>query len=87
MAMRFLGDVEWDSKALSVRAVTGFGEVLCRVPRDTIHALPVYSDAIEREIRSHRRAIMERLVPALSAKLSITDRSEAIELFPWDVTP
>ena len=87
MKIKFIGDVEWDGKALSARAVTGFGEVLCRVPRDTIHALPVYSDAIEREIRSQRHAIMERLAPVLGAKLALAGRSETIELLPWEVAP
>ncbi|WP_271601026.1 hypothetical protein [Bradyrhizobium sp. CCBAU 45384] len=85
MKIKFVSDVEWDGKALSARVVTGFGEVLCRVPRDTIHALPVYSDAIEREIRSQRHAIMERLAPALGAKLAIANRDRVIELLPSEV--
>ena len=85
MTVEFIGDVEWDGKALLIKAVTGLGQVPCRIPRDTIHALPVYSDAIEREIRSQRRAILERLAPALRAKLSAAESIETVELFPWEV--
>jgi hypothetical protein len=85
MTVEFVGDVEWDGKALLIRAVTGLGQVLCRIPRNTIHALPIYSDAIEREIRSERREILERLAPALRAKLSAMESAGTVELFPWDV--
>ena len=85
MSIKFVGDIEWDGAALCARVATGFGEVLCRVPRETIHAIPVYSDAIEREIRSQRHMIMERLAPALGAKLAVADRDRAIELLPSEV--
>jgi hypothetical protein len=76
---------KWDGKALLIRALTAQGQVLCRISRDTIHALPIHSDAIEREIRSERREILERLAPALRAKLSAMKSAGTVELFPWDV--
>jgi hypothetical protein len=39
------------------------------VPRDTIHTLSLYNDAIEREIDRDRRDMIERLRPALVAKI------------------
>lgn len=48
MSVEFIG-VEWDGLGLPVHAFTSVGQVLTRIPRDTIHAIPFYSDAIERD--------------------------------------
>jgi hypothetical protein len=79
------GGVEWDGAALSVQAATDAGQVLCKIPRATIHALPIYSDAIEREIRAERYAIVDMLAPTLRAKMSAAASTETVELFPWEV--
>ena len=42
--------VTWDGQALLVPGTTESGQVVCRVPRNTIHMLRLYSDAIGREI-------------------------------------
>ncbi|MGL3107829.1 hypothetical protein [Bradyrhizobium sp. BR 1432] len=83
--IEFVGEVEWDGKALLILAVTEFGHVLCRIPRETIHALWLYSDAIEREIRLERHLILERLAPALCAKISALRANEPVDLWPSDV--
>jgi hypothetical protein len=57
------------------------GRVICRVPRETIHKLRPYSDAIGREIHLERHNIVERLAPFLMAKLSRAAAGETLELF------
>lgn len=71
-SIEFVGKIEWDGKAIVVGAATPFGRVSCRIPRETIHALPIYSDALEREIRLERHLILERLAPAQRAKISVS---------------
>ncbi|MEY9884270.1 hypothetical protein [Bradyrhizobium sp. USDA 329] len=83
--VEFVGEIEWDGKAIVVGAATPFGHVSCRIPRETIHALPVYSDALEREIRLERHLILERLAPALRAKISTSGAGEPVDLWPWEI--
>jgi hypothetical protein len=85
MTARLLDEITWDGQALLVSAATENGRVVCRVPRETIHQLRHYSDAISREIKLERRNIVEKLAPFLVAKLSRTAASETLELFPWEV--
>ncbi|MDA9426960.1 MULTISPECIES: hypothetical protein [Bradyrhizobium] len=84
--VEFVGEIEWDGKAIVVGAATPFGHVSCRIPRETIHALPVYSDALEREIRLERHLILERLAPALRAKISRSAAGEPVDLWPWEIS-
>jgi hypothetical protein len=42
---------------------TDNGQVTCRVPRETIYALRIYSDIVGREIQLERRKIVERRAP------------------------
>ncbi|RTE92017.1 hypothetical protein [Bradyrhizobium sp. LVM 105] len=84
--IEFVGEVEWDGKAIVIRAVTPSGHVSCRIPRETIHAIPIYSDALEREIRLERRLILERLAPALCAKISTSGAGELVNLWPWEIS-
>lgn len=81
MSIEFI-DVEWDGAGLLVHASVGVGQVPRRTPRDTIHAIPFYSDAIEREIRSERLSLLQKLTPALRAKLTV---AEQVELLPSDI--
>lgn len=82
----FVDEIEWDGKALFIKATTEFGHVPCRIPRETIHALRLYSDAIEREIRLERQLILEQLAPALRAKISALTAGRPVELWPWEVS-
>ncbi|WP_334409559.1 hypothetical protein [Bradyrhizobium sp. AZCC 1721] len=77
--------VTWDGQALLVPATTDSGQIVCKVPRNTIHMLRLYSDAIGREIHLERQRIAEKLAPFLAAKLSQAPNVEAVELFPWEV--
>jgi hypothetical protein len=85
MGVRLLDEIAWDGQVLLVAAATDNGQVTCRVPRETIHALRLYSDIIGREIELERRKIVERLAPFLIAKLSRTPADETLELFPSEV--
>jgi hypothetical protein len=85
MAAQLLDDIIWDGQALLVAASTENGHVTCRVPRETIHALRMYADAISREIQTERHSIVEKLAPFLIAKLSQAAAGEAPELLPCDV--
>lgn len=84
--IEFVGEIEWDGKAIVVGAATPFGQVSCRIPRETIHALPIYSDALDREIRLERHLILERLAPALRAKISTSGTGEPVDLWPWEIS-
>ena len=59
--------------------------VSCKVPRDTVHAIRLYSDAIGREIYLERHRIIQRLAPFLQAKLSHAEAGQTIELLPSEV--
>jgi hypothetical protein len=87
--IQFENEIEWDGKRLSVWAVTHRGRVLCEVPRDTIHMLSIYNDAIEGEIKRDRHDIFERLRPALVIKIAQNASDAAsmnpILLFPEDL--
>jgi hypothetical protein len=85
MAAQLLDEITWDGQALLVAAETDNGQVTCRVPRETIHALRIYSDIIGREIQGERRKIVERLAPFLIAKLSQAAAGETPELLPSEV--
>src|ERR1700730_3803656 len=85
MAVQLLDEITWDGQALLVVAATENGHVICRVPRETIHALRIYSDIIGREIQLERRNIVEKLAPFLIAKLSQVAAGATPELLPWEV--
>jgi hypothetical protein len=68
--IQFEDEIEWDGTNLTVWAATPRGRVLCEVRRDTIHTLSIYNDAIEREIERDRHDILERLRPAIVAKIA-----------------
>lgn len=85
MGSLVVDQVTWDGQAPLVPATTDSGQVVCKVPRNTIHMLRLYSDAIGREIHLERHRIAEKLAPFLTAKLSQAPNVEAVELFPWEV--
>ena len=66
MAAQLLDEITWDGQALLVAAATENGHMICRMPRETIHALRIY----RREIQLEWRNIGEKLAPFLIAKLS-----------------
>jgi hypothetical protein len=68
--IQFENEISWNGSSLLVWAVTHRGRILCEVPRNTIHSLSIYNDAIEREIERDRQDIFERLRPALVAKIA-----------------
>jgi len=85
MAAEFSNQIDWDGDALYFEAATDIGQVICKVPRDTVHVIRLYSDAIGREIFLERHRIVQRLAPSLRAKLSFAEAGQMIELLPSDV--
>jgi hypothetical protein len=85
MTVRLLDEIIWDGKALVVTGAIRDGQAICRVPRETIHRLRPYSDAISREIKLERQEIVERLAPFLKAKLLDAAAGETVELYPSDI--
>jgi hypothetical protein len=83
--VEFSSQIDWDGQALYFEAATEIGRVTCRVPRDTVHVIRLYSDAIGREIYLERHRIVQKLAPFLRAKLSFVEAGETIELLPSDV--
>jgi|UPI0004828572 hypothetical protein len=79
------GEVVWDGRALLVPAAVPSGQAICRIPRETVHVLRLYSDALGREINLERRNIVEKLAPFLMTKLARANHGEVVELFPWEV--
>jgi len=64
-------EIEWDGRELSITIQTDTGSVLCTIPRDTIHGIPIYSDAVGWEIERNKADIFERLKSALSNKINL----------------
>ena len=85
MAAEFSNQIDWDGKALYLEAATDVGRVTCKVPRDTVHVIRLYSDAIGREIYLERHRIVQKLAPFLRAKLLFAEAGQVIELLPCDV--
>ena len=76
MAAEFSNQIDWDGQALYIEAATDVGPVSCKVPRDTVHVIRLYSDAIGREIYLERHRIVQKLSPFLQAKLSFAEAGQ-----------
>jgi hypothetical protein len=63
-------EIEWNGRELSITVRTDTGSVLCTIPRDTIHGIPIYNDAVGWEIERNKADIFERLKSALSNKIN-----------------
>jgi hypothetical protein len=64
-------EIEWNGRELSITVRTDIGSVLCTIPRDTIHSIPIYNDAVSWEIERNKADIFERLKSALSNKINL----------------
>lgn len=85
LATQFSNQIDWDGSSLCVEAATDAGRVTCKIPRETVHVLRLYSDAIGREIHLERHRILEKLAPFLLAKLARAEPGQTIELLPAEV--
>jgi hypothetical protein len=61
--------IEWNGHELSITIQTDTGPVVCTVPRETIHGISIYNDAVSWEIERYKSDIFDRLKHALSAKI------------------
>jgi hypothetical protein len=77
-------DVQWDGERLLVWAITSTSRVLCEIPRDTIHHVPLYSDAITREIARDKDEIVDRLRLYVIAKVA-NHKGISVRLRPTDL--
>jgi hypothetical protein len=83
--IQFDSEIQWDGNHLSVWAVNNGARILCRIPRATIHEVPLFGDVLTREIARDRVEIFDRLRPALAAKI-VRESSGPVELQPTDLT-
>jgi len=81
--------IVWDGNSLSAIVAIDNRRVTCVIPRETIHTLPLYGDAVGWEIDRHKLDIFERVKIALGSKLASTDGLHAthVELACDDLWP
>ena len=82
--IQFDSEIQWDGNHLSVWAVNNGARILCKIPRATIHEVPLFGDALTREIAGDGLEIFDRLRPAPTAKI-VREASCPIELQPTDL--
>jgi hypothetical protein len=85
VSSRFEDEIRWDGNSLTVWATLNGSRIFCEIPRSTIHEVPLFGDAISREIDRDRAEIFDRLRPAVVAKISRT-RESSIRLHPSDIS-
>jgi hypothetical protein len=83
--IQFDSEIQWDGNHLSVCAVNNGARILCKIPRATIHEVPLFGDVLTREIARDRIEIFDRLRSALTAKI-VRESSGPVELQPTDLT-
>lgn len=71
MSVEFEPEIEWDGTSLSRWAVSRGNRIHIRLPREMIHSIPIYNDAIGWEIERYKADIFERLKPKLLADLNV----------------
>jgi hypothetical protein len=76
MSVEFEPKIEWDGTSLSRWAVVGGNRIHIQLPREMIHSIPIYNDAIGWEIERYKADIFERLKPKLFADLTLTQTRE-----------
>lgn len=77
-------EIAWDGAILSVWARNARKRIRCEIPRTTIHAVPQFSDALDREILRDRAEIVDRLRSKLLRKGLATD-TVVVRLTPDDL--
>ena len=82
--VRIEDHIHWDGYQLSVWVNVGARRVFCLVPRDTIHSVPMFNDALTREIARDRLEIVDRLRPWILAKIK-SSNNDRIFVSPSDV--
>lgn len=82
--VRLDDDIHWDGDQLGVWATAGEKRIFCAIPRETIHSIPTFNDALTREIARDRSEIVDRLRPSILAKMAGSD-GEHILIAPPDL--
>jgi hypothetical protein len=70
MNIEFEPEIEWDGQSISRWAIIDGKRIQVRLPRDLIHSITIYNDAIDREIERDKEDIFEKLKPSILADLS-----------------
>jgi hypothetical protein len=83
--IQFDSEIQWDGNHLSVWAVNIGARILCRIPRATIHEVPLFGDVLTREIARDRLEIFDRLRPAIVAKI-VREPRGPVDLQPTELT-
>ncbi len=78
------GEIEWDGERLIVWVTTDRGRIRCEIPRETIHEIPLFSDAISREIDRDRKEIVDRIRSNLLNKVARSEE-QVVRINPGDV--
>lgn len=76
--------IDWDGSVLTVVVRTLRGPVRCEIPRDTVHAVPTFSDALTREIARDREEIVERLRHAIARRAALA-ATDLVRVEPGDL--
>jgi hypothetical protein len=85
MAAQLLDEITWDGQALLAAAATENGHVICRVPRETISALRIYSDITAPRFSLSSEISSKSSHPFLIAKLSQVAAGATPEMLPREV--
>jgi hypothetical protein len=78
-------EIQWDGESLAVWVVTNRGRIRCEIHREAIHEIPLFGDAISREIDRDRREIVDRIRPILLTKVTKSDE-HVVQLHPSDLS-
>ena len=80
-----LETIVWDGTSLSTIIAIDNRRVTCVIPRDTVHALSTYRDALGWEIDRYKFEIFERLKVAVERKLQNGPSLTQLQLVPADL--
>ena len=80
MSVHAEGEIKWDGQSLSVLVRVEGDIIMCIIPRDTIHGISIYRDAIGREIERDKADIFDRIQSHLLRKIQSgkVDRTASI---------
>jgi hypothetical protein len=84
-AVQLDNEILWDGDSIVVWASSEQGRIKCEIPRNTIHSMPLFADAITREIDRDRKEIVDRLRSILLAKMASAIGGAVVKINPSDL--
>jgi hypothetical protein len=82
--VQFEREIDWNGHNLSVWVINNGVRTLCIIPRATIHEVPLFGDALTREIGRDRVEIVARLRSAILGKIA-RNLGGPVKLRPQDL--